>query len=216
MKNATELVFILDRSGSMGGLEDDTIGGFNAFVDKQKALDQEVHICTVLFNDQIAVLHDRLDLKAIMPLSAKDYQVGGATALLDAIGYGIEKIVAVQRSTAPELQANKVLFVIMTDGHENASSHYSSSKIKQMIEYQQEKFSWEFVFMGANIDAIETSGRYGFRADRTVNFSADKEGMEANFRNIDKMVHSFRSGKGIQDDWKKEIEQIHIKKNCKK
>lgn len=212
MKNATELVFILDRSGSMGGLEDDTIGGFNAFVEKQKALKSEVHISTILFNHQISILHDRLDINAILPLTSKDYQVGGNTALLDAIGYGIEKIVSVQRRTTPDLQANKVLFVVMTDGLENASRQFNPSTIKKMIEYEERKFGWEFIFMGANIDALETSSRYGFRQERATNFSADTEGMRVNFRNIERMVHDFREDKGIPEDWKDEIELHHSKK----
>jgi uncharacterized protein YegL len=212
MKNATELVFILDRSGSMRGLEDDTIGGFNAFVDKQKALKSEVHISTILFNHQVQLLHDRIDLSAVLPLTSKDYEVGGSTALLDAIGYGIDKIVSVQKSMTAKHQAQKVLFVVMTDGHENASRQYSAQDIKKMIEHQEQRYGWEFIFMGANIDALSTSREYGFRKERSTNFKADAKGMLMNFKSIDKMVSDFRQDKEIKADWNEEIEAYLNKK----
>ena len=155
--NATELVFILDRSGSMAGLEKDTIGGFNAMLKKQKEVEGECRITTVLFDNQINILHDRLDIQAIGCLTEKDYQVGGSTALLDAIGSTINKIGNVQKHSAYEHRASKVLFVIITDGEENSSREFSSERVKKMTEHQMKKYNWEFIFLGANIDAVETS-----------------------------------------------------------
>ena len=205
--NATELVFILDRSGSMAGLEKDTIGGFNAMLKKQKEVEGECRITTVLFDNQINILHDRLDIQAIGSLTEKDYQVGGSTALLDAIGSTINKIGNVQKHSSHEHRASKVLFVIITDGEENSSREFSSQRIKKMIEHQMKKYNWEFIFLGANIDAVETSKMYGIRPDRTQNYHADAKGVNLNFDVMSKTVANFRMNASIDEDWKDQIEK---------
>lgn len=192
-KDMTELVFILDKSGSMMGLESDTIGGFNAMLKKQKALDGECRITTVLFDNRYELLHDRIDIRAVSPMTDKEYQVGGSTALLDAIGRTIQKLVSVQRNTAEEYRAEKVMFVIITDGAENASREYSSEKVKSMIEHEKTKYGWEFIFLGANIDAVETAGRFGISADRAVDYVPDSMGTELNFEAMSETVACFRS-----------------------
>lgn len=191
-KNLTELVFILDKSGSMAGLEKDTIGGFNAMLQKQKALSGECRITTVLFDNRYELLHDRIDIRAVKPITEKEYFVGGSTALMDAIGRTIHKIAVAQKNTAEDYRAEKVMFVIITDGAENASREYSSDRVKAMIEHEKEKYGWEFVFLGANIDAVETAGRFGIEADRAVDYVADSEGTELNFRAMSNAVASFR------------------------
>jgi uncharacterized protein YegL len=191
-KDLTELVFILGKSGSMSGLESDTIGGFNSMLQKQKALDGECRITTVLFDNHYELLHDRLDLRAVSPITEKEYYVGGSTALLDAIGRTIRKLVNVQRSTAEDYRAGKVLFIIITDGMENVSREFSSQQVKTMIEHEKEKYGWEFIFLGANIDAVETAGRYGIDADRAVDYVADSEGTALNFTVMSQTVASFR------------------------
>ena len=205
--NATELVFILDRSGSMTGLEKDTIGGFNAMLKKQKEVEGECRITTVLFDNQLNILHDRLDIQAIGSLTEKDYQVGGSTALLDAIGSTINKIGNVQKHSSHEHRASKVLFVIITDGEENSSREFSSQRIKKMIEHQMNKYGWEFIFLGANIDAVETSKMYGIRPDRTQNYHADAKGVNLNFDVMSKTVANFRMNANIDEDWKEQIEK---------
>ena len=205
--NATELVFILDRSGSMAGLEKDTIGGFNAMLKKQKEVEGECRITTVLFDNQINILHDRLDIQAIGSLTEKNYQVGGSTALLDAIGSTINKIGNVQKHSSPEHRASKVLFVIITDGEENSSREFPSERVKKMIEHQMKKYNWEFIFLGANIDAVETSKMYGIRPDRTQNYHADAKGVNLNFDVMSKTVANFRMNASIDEDWKDQIEK---------
>lgn len=205
--NATELVFILDRSGSMAGLEKDTIGGFNAMLKKQKEVEGECRITTVLFDNQINILHDRLDIQAIGSLTEKDYHVGSSTALLDAIGSTINKIGNVQKHSSYEHRASKVLFVIITDGEENSSREFSSARVKKMIEHQMNKYSWEFIFLGANIDAVETSKMYGIRPDRTQNYHADAKGVNLNFDVMSKTVANFRMSACIDEDWKEQIEK---------
>ncbi len=189
---ATELVFILDKSGSMSGLESDTIGGFNAMLQKQKALPGECRITTVLFDHRYELLHDRIDIRAVSPMTEKEYQVGGSTALLDAIGQTIQKLVSVQRNTAEEYRAENVMFVIITDGAENASREYSAQKLKDMIQEEREKYGWEFVFLGANIDAVETAGQFGISADRVADYVPDGEGTELNFQMMSEAVATFR------------------------
>lgn len=191
-KNLTELVFILDKSGSMAGLEKDTIGGFNAMLKKQRQVEGECRITTVLFNSRYELLHDRIDIRAVRPITEKEFLVGGCTALLDAIGMTIQKIVTAQKNTAKEYQADKVMFVIITDGEENASRVYSSVQIKKMIQYQKERYGWEFIFLGANIDAVETAGRFGIHADRAVDYVADGAGTALNFQMMSETVASFR------------------------
>lgn len=193
MKNLTELVFILDKSGSMAGLEKDTIGGFNSMLNKQKALDGECRITTVLFDNRYELLHDRIDIRAVGPMTEKEYQVGGSTALLDAVGLTIQKLVSVQKSTTEEYRAEKVMFVIITDGEENSSREFSAERVKKMIELEKEKYNWEFVFLGANIDAVETAGRFGISADRAVDYVPDAAGTELNFQAMSDAVASFRA-----------------------
>ena len=156
-KNLTELVFILDKSGSMSGLEKDTIGGYNAMLNKQKDVEGSCILTTVLFDHRYELLHDRMDIRAVRPMTEREYEVGGSTALLDAIGRTIHKIASVQEHTAEEYRAEKVMVVIITDGEENASRLYSSKEVKRMIRRQKERFGWEFIFLGANIDAVETA-----------------------------------------------------------
>ena len=160
-KNVTEVVFILDKSGSMAGLEADTIGGYNSMLNKQQKAEGEAFVTTVLFDHGYEILHDRINVRGISPITEKDYEVGGTTALLDAIGFTIQKIVNVQKHTSEEERADKVLFVITTDSMENASREFSQNKIKKMIEHQKEKYGWDFMFLGANIDAISTAAQFG-------------------------------------------------------
>ncbi len=188
----TELVFILDKSGSMHGLEQDTIGGFNSMLQKQKELDGECRITTVLFDNRYELLHDRIDIRAVSPMTEKEYQVGGTTALLDAIGRTVQKLVSVQKNTAKEYRADRVLFVIITDGQENASQEYSSDKVKGMIQLEKEKYGWEFVFLGANLDAVETAGRLGISRDRAVDYVPDGAGTALNFQMMSETVAAFR------------------------
>ena len=191
-KNLTELVFILDKSGSMSGLEKDTIGGFNSLLEQQRKVDGECVITTVLFDNRYELLHDRIDIRAVQPITGKEYFVGGSTALLDAIGRTIHKIGTVQKNTAEAYRAEKVMFVIITDGEENASRCYSSMQIREMIQRQKERYGWEFIFLGANIDAVETAGRFGIDADRAVDYVPDGEGTELNFRMMSETVATFR------------------------
>ncbi|MBB2482348.1 hypothetical protein H5P36_19435 [Bacillus sp. APMAM] len=206
-KNLTELVFILDKSGSMAGLEADTIGGYNSMLKKQQTAEGEVIVTTVLFNHHYELLHDRINIKGISPLTERDYEVGGTTALLDAIGSSIQKIVNVQKRTMVEEQAERVLFVITTDGLENASREYTTDKIKKMIQYQKEKFGWEFIFLGANIDAIATAARFGIDKDFAVDYHADSVGTQVSYEAINEAVLNLRGGKKIDRNWKNGIER---------
>ena len=171
-KNLTELVYILDKSGSMQGLEKDTIGGYNAMLAQQRTVEGDCVITTVLFDNQYQLLHDRIDIRAVRPLTQREYFVGGSTALLDAIGKTIHKIGTAQKNTAEDYRAEKVMFVIITDGEENASRCYSSMQVKEMIRRQKEKYGWEFIFLGANIDAVETAGRFGMMSETVAAFRA--------------------------------------------
>ena len=215
-KGLTELVFILDKSGSMGGLETDTIGGYNSMLAKQQEVEGECHITTVLFDNNYELLHDRIDIKAVSPISEKEYQVGGSTALLDAIGRTIQKIGNAQKHTADDYRAEKVMFVIITDGEENSSREYSAEKIKAQIERQKEKYGWEFVFLGANIDAIETAGRFGISADRAQNYHSDSEGIELNFRVMSEVVAEYRECSEISKGWNNEIQKDYKKSGRRK
>ena len=208
-KNLTELVFILDRSGSMGGLESDTVGGFNSMLAKQQSQEGECRITTVLFDHEYEILHDRLDLKAVSPITDKEYFVRGNTALLDAVGKTINKIGGVQKNTAEEYRAQKVLFVITTDGMENASREFSYDKIRKMIKNQKSKYNWEFIFLGANIDAVETANRFGIKKNRAQNFHNDSEGIELNYRVLSETLSEYRqapANKSFSDSWNEEIE----------
>lgn len=205
--NRTELVFILDRSGSMSGLEADTIGGFNSMLAKQKQEAGEAVVTTVLFDDRYELLHDRIDIRSVAPITDRQYFVRGSTALLDAIGRTIHKIVNVQRHTAPEYRADKVLFVITTDGYENASREYGPEQIKTLVEREQKEFGWEFLFLGANIDAIAAAKQFGIGADRAVTFHADNEGTRLNYAVVSEAVSCLRACAAVPPDWKAPIEQ---------
>lgn len=197
---ATELVFILDRSGSMGGLEDDTIGGFNSMIEKQKAVPGECYVTTVLFDHEILTLHDRVPLNEIQPLTREDYTVRGCTALVDAIGITLNRIDFIHRHLrAGDVPAN-VMFVITTDGMENASKEYSSAKVKKMIESHKEK-GWEFLFIGANIDAVETAGRFGIAKDKAVNYHADSKGTSVVFGAVSRAVGAMRADSCLEPSW---------------
>ena len=197
MSNMTELVFILDRSGSMGGLESDTVGGFNAMLSKQKKEDGECRITTILFDNEYEILHDRIDIMAVRPITESEYFVRGQTALLDAIGKTINKINSVQKNTADEYRADKVLFIITTDGMENASREYTFESIKGLIERQKSECGWEFIFLGANIDAAEVANSIGIDREYSKSFHNDKEGIALNYEAVSEAAASFRSsGKG--------------------
>ena len=198
-KNLTELVFILDRSGSMSGLENDTIGGFNAMLKEQQAVEGDAVVTTVLFDDKYELLHDRIDIRAVAPLTDKDYTVRGTTALLDALGRTIQKIRAAQKHTAENYRAEKVLFVIITDGQENASREYSAERIKRRIERQKERYGWEFVFFGANMDAVLEAGKLGIAADRAQNYCADAIGTSVAFAAMSAFSAVYRRGKHLTD-----------------
>lgn len=206
-KNLTELVFILDRSGSMSGLESDTIGGYNAMLEKQKKEPGEAVITTVLFDDKYELLHDRINLRGIAPITDKEYYVRGNTALLDAVGKTINKIGNVQKRTAEDERAEHVMFVITTDGMENASHEYSYDKVRQMIEHQKSKYGWEFIFLGANIDAVSTAERFGINKDRATNYNADSEGTLLNYEVISETVSSIRANRSISENWKERIDE---------
>ena len=215
-KGLTELVFILDKSGSMGGLEKDTIGGYNSMLEKQKAVPGECLITTVLFDNDYELLHDRIDSRAVSPITEKEYAVGGSTALLDAIGRTIHKIGNAQMNTADDYRAEKVMFVIITDGEENSSREYSAEKVKAQIQRQKEKYDWEFIFLGANIDAVETAGRFGIAPDRAQNYHADSEGTALNFRVMSDAVATFRECKEMPTGWNEEIEKDYKRRGGRK
>lgn len=192
-RNLTEIVFILDRSGSMSGLEADTIGGYNSLIERQKKEEGEAYISTVLFDDTCEVLHDRVSLDKIEPMTDKEYYVRGCTALLDALGGAIHHIGNVHKYAREEDRPEKTLFIITTDGQENASHRYSYEKVKHMVERQKEKFGWEFLFLGANIDAIAEAGRFGIKADRAVNYNCDSVGTAVNFKVLSEAVTRVRA-----------------------
>lgn len=211
----TELVFILDRSGSMSGLESDTIGGFNAMLDKQKREAGDCTVTTVLFDDRYELLHDRIPLGGVAQISGREYFVRGSTALLDAIGRTIDKTVNVQKRTAESERAEKVLFVIITDGMENASREYGVDRVKAMIEWEQKEFGWEFLFLGANIDAIQVASRFGIPADRAVNYCPDGEGTRLNYDVVSATLASVRAGCPVSANWKQQIEKDYEKRGRK-
>ncbi len=211
-KNLTEIVFILDRSGSMCGLEADTIGGFNSMIEKQKKAEGEALISTVLFDNESEVIHDRVNIQRIKPLTDKDYTVRGCTALLDAIGGTIHHIGNIHKYARAEDVPEHTMFVITTDGMENASRHYDSDKVKQMIERQKEKYGWEFLFLGANIDAVETAKHFGISKDRAVNYHSDHEGTQLNYEVLNDAIYAVRSSAPLSADWKKRIDEDYEKR----
>lgn len=215
-KGLTELIFILDRSGSMSGLESDTIGGYNAMLQKQKKEPGEAVITTVLFDDKYELLHDRINLQGIEPITDKEYFVRGSTALLDAVGITINKIGNVQKHTAEDERAEHVMFIITTDGMENASREFSYEKVRQMIGLQKSKYDWEFIFLGANIDAITTAERFGISKDRATNYNADSEGTLLNYEVISETVSCMRANHSISEDWKDRIENDFKKRGVRR
>ncbi|MBR5760775.1 MAG: VWA domain-containing protein [Lachnospiraceae bacterium] len=213
-ENLTELVFILDRSGSMSGLEADTIGGFNSMIKKQQKEEGEAIVSTVLFDDQCEVLHDRVEISKIKKMTEDDYYVRGCTALLDAVGGAIHHIGNIHKYAREEDRPAKTLFIITTDGLENASKRYTFKDIKRMIERQKEKYNWEFLFLGANIDAIEVAGNMGIRKERAANFVCDAVGTAVNYSVLDKAISRVRKCKSSEmacafadGAWKAEIDE---------
>ncbi len=215
-KNLTELVFILDRSGSMSGLEADTIGGFNAMIEKQKKAEGEAYVSTVLFDTTHTVLHDRVDVRSVQPMTGADYAVGGCTALLDAIGGAIHHIGNIHKYAREEDVPEHTMFIITTDGMENASRRYSSDQVKQMIERQKKKYNWEFLFLGANIDAVETAGRFGIGRDRAVTYCSDSTGTQLNFEVLNDAITAVRCAAPLSADWKERIEEDYNSRMAKK
>ena len=213
--NITELVFILDRSGSMAGLESDTIGGFNAMIEKQKKEEGECYISTVLFDNVSEVLHDRVKLSVIKPMTDKEYTVRGCTALIDAIGGAIHHIGNIHKYARPEDVPEHTMFIITTDGMENASQRYSSDEVKKMIERQKEKYGWEFLFIGANIDAVETARRYGINEDRAVNYNADAKGTGILYESVACAVSNVRRCASLDNSWRDKMDKDYEKRGKK-
>ena len=211
-KNLTEIVFILDRSGSMAGLEADTIGGFNAMLEKQKGEPGEAVISTLLFDNVTEVIHDRVDIREIQPLTDRDYYVRGCTALLDAVGGAIHHIGNVHKYAREEDRPEKTLFIITTDGMENASRKYTYDRVKRMIERQREKYGWEFIFLGANIDAAREAARFGIHADRAADYHADSTGTAVIYEAMSAVVCDVRASRSMSDAWKRDIDEDYRKR----
>ncbi len=205
--NITELVFILDRSGSMQGLERDTIGGFNALIEKQKQVEGECWVSTVLFDNRTEVLHDRLKLSDIQPMTDRDYTVRGATALLDALGGAIRHIGNIHKYARAEDVPEHTLFVITTDGLENASHAFTAEQVKAMVETQKKDHGWEFLFLGANIDAVQTAGRFGIGADRAANYHADSRGTAVAYDAVADAARAVRMAAPLSADWSRRIDE---------
>jgi len=210
-KNLTEMVFILDRSGSMSGLEKDTIGGYNSLIEKQKNEVGDAVVTTVLFDDQYDMIHDRVDIKKVNNITNKEYFARGMTGLLDAVGKTINHVGNRHKNALDSEVPNKTMVTIITDGHENASREFNFPQIKQMIEHQKEKYGWEFVFLGANIDAVSAAADIGITADRAVTYHADGEGTRMNFDAVSNVVGCMRNCAPIASDWKNDIEE-HLKR----
>lgn len=223
-KGYTEIVYILDRSGSMGGLEADTIGGFNSMMEKQKKTGEKAVVSTVLFDDECEVLHDRISIDRVEKMKDEDYYVRGCTALLDAVGGAIHHIGNVHKYARPEDRPEKTIFVITTDGMENASSHYSYDKVQKMVKRQQKKYGWEFIFIGANIDAYAEAQRFGIRKDRAVNYVCDDIGTANVYAGVSKAVCSVMIANNIEEmeeslsdsGWDEEINADYQKRGAKK
>lgn len=212
-KDLVELVFILDRSGSMAGLEKETIAGFNRLIQQQKEVQGEALVSTVLFDDRFEVLHNRVSIQKIEHMTSKDYYVRGSTALLDAIGRSILKIRNVHKALEEENKPEKTLFFITTDGMENASVEFNYEHLNEYIQLQKEKYGWEFIFIGANIDAIGTAKKFGIDADRAVNYRSDKRGTNLNYKVMNETITNLRQHKSIDADWKKDIDADFKERN---
>lgn len=198
-KGLTEIVFVLDKSGSMSGLEADTIGGFNSFIEKQKKEEGEAYVSTILFSDDSEVVHDRVSIDSVNKMSDEDYYVGGCTALLDAIGGAIDHIGNVHKYAREEDVPEKTIFIITTDGMENASKNYNYKKVKKLVESRKEKNGWEFIFLGANIDAVEVAGRFGINRQHAVNYECDGAGTALNYAVLSKVVSTARRAKNVKE-----------------
>ena len=214
-RNLTEIVFILDRSGSMAGLEGDTIGGFNAMIEKQKKEPGEAFVSTVLFDNVSEVIHDRVDIQKIESMTRKDYYVRGCTALLDAIGGAIHHIGNIHKYAREEDRPEKTLFVITTDGMENASRQYTYGRLKTLIERQKEKYGWEFIFLGANIDAAKEAARFGIDADRSANYHADTIGTAVIYEAMSEAVCNVRANRPMSKEWKRNVDDDFKKRGGK-
>lgn len=211
--NITEMVFILDRSGSMSGLEKDTIGGFNSLIEKQKKQNGKCYVSTVLFDHETQVIHDRVELADIKPMTEEDYFVRGCTALIDAIGGAIHHIMNIHKYARKEDVPEHTMFVIITDGYENASHKYSSDQVKKMIEHEKEQYGWEFLFIGANIDAVETAKHFGINEDRAVNYHADELGTEVVYDTISDAFCNLRASMPLSDNWSNKINKDYSERN---
>jgi len=211
-KNLTELVFILDRSGSMSGLESDTIGGFNAMLAKQRRMEGEAYVSTVLFDNESIVIHDRVDIQKVEPMTEEQYSVRGCTALLDAVGKAIHHIGNVHKYAREEDRPEHTLFVITTDGMKNASRRYTAEQVRQKIERQKAKYGWEFLFLGANTDAVETARRIGIDKKRAVSYHSDHEGTQLNYEVISEAVSCMRSSAEIPEKWSERIEEDYCRR----
>ena len=205
-KGLTEIVFILDKSGSMSGLEKDTIGGYNSFLERQRKIDGEAFVSTLLFSDRSEVIHDREPIEKVNPMTDEQYYVEGCTALLDAIGGAVHHIGNVHKYARDEDRPEKTVFVITTDGQENSSHEYTYDKIKKMIEHQQEKYGWEFLFLGANMDAISEASKLGIRQDRAVRYECDEVGTALNYECVCDTITDIRMGKAMSGNWKRRID----------
>ncbi len=216
LEDTMELVFILDRSGSMSGLERDTIGGFNAMIQKQRKQKGKVLVSTVLFDDETKVLHDRVEIQKIPLMGENDYMVRGCTALFDAIGGAIHHIGTIHKYARPEDVPNHTMFIITTDGMENASRHYNSDQIRHMIERQKIRYGWEFLFLGANMDAVETARKFGIEEERAVTYECDAEGTALNYEAIGKAITTVRCNARLDRNWKEKIEEDYRKRGKEK
>ena len=211
-KNLTELVFILDRSGSMAGLEKDTIGGFNSMIAKQRREPGEAYVSTILFDNHREVIHDRVDIHKVQPMTQEQYYVRGSTALLDAVGKSIRHIGNVHKYAREEDRPEKTLFIITTDGMENASREYDYEKVRRMIEHEKEKYGWEFIFLGANIDATKEAARFGIDESRAANYHADSKGTAVIYEAMSEAVCNVRACRPMNADWKKNVDADYKKR----
>ena len=211
-KNLTELVFILDRSGSMSGLENDTIGGFNAMIEKQKREAGEAYVSTVLFDNHREVIHDRVDIQKVEPMTREQYYVRGSTALLDAVGKSIRHIANVHKYAREEDRPEKTLFIITTDGMENASHEYNYERVRKMIEHEKDKYGWEFIFLGANIDAAKEAARFGIDESRAANYHADSKGTAVIYEAMSEVVGNVRACRPMNSEWKKNVDADYKKR----
>ena len=211
-KNLTEIVFILDRSGSMAGLEADTIGGFNSMLERQKEESGDAFLSTVLFDNESRVLYDRVSIRKVEPMTRSQYTVGGCTALLDAIGGAVHHIGNVHKYAREEDRPAKTIFVITTDGMENASRRYTYAEVQKMVRRAQDEYGWEFLFLGANMDAIQAARSFGIREERAVRFENDSRGTALNYQVVKRAVCAMRSGAEVPEDWKAPIEKDYSKR----